>query len=100
MARKRVSTDAALSANASAAPRRAPVSRAKHSSTQHPTENRGVNLVSAAAEVPAVPAPSREEVARLAYTYWEARGRRGGSPEEDWIRAERRLAAAVSMTSA
>ena len=40
---------------------------------------------------PAVPAISREEVARLAYSYWEARGYRGGSQEEDWLRAEREL---------
>ncbi len=28
-----------------------------------------------------------EEIARLAYSYWEARGCQGGSPEEDWHRA-------------
>jgi hypothetical protein len=31
----------------------------------------------------------REHIATLAYSYWEARGRQGGSPEEDWLRAER-----------
>jgi hypothetical protein len=36
-------------------------------------------------------APSSEEIARLAYSYWEARGYQGGSPEEDWLRAEREL---------
>ena len=36
---------------------------------------------------------SRERIARLAYSYWEARGRQGGSAEEDWFRAERELAA-------
>jgi len=40
-------------------------------------------------------APSREDVARLAYSYWEARGCQGGSPEEDWVRAEREFAAAA-----
>jgi hypothetical protein len=30
----------------------------------------------------------QEEIAKLAYSYWEARGQRGGSPEEDWARAE------------
>jgi len=30
----------------------------------------------------------REEVARLAYSYWEQRGRQHGSPDEDWYRAE------------
>jgi hypothetical protein len=33
----------------------------------------------------------REAIARLAYSYWEARGCVGGSPEEDWIRAEQEL---------
>jgi hypothetical protein len=33
--------------------------------------------------------PSHEEIARLAYSYWEARGRCHGCPEEDWYRAER-----------
>lgn len=37
--------------------------------------------------------PSTQEVAALAYTYWEARGCQGGSPEEDWLRAEQELLA-------
>ncbi|MBZ5576886.1 MAG: DUF2934 domain-containing protein [Acidobacteriia bacterium] len=32
------------------------------------------------------------EIARLAYSYWEARGCQGGSAEEDWLRAENELA--------
>jgi len=28
-----------------------------------------------------------EEIARIAYSYWEQRGYRGGTPEEDWFRA-------------
>ena len=32
-----------------------------------------------------------EEIARLAYSYWEARGCQGGSSEEDWLRAEQEL---------
>ena len=31
---------------------------------------------------------SYEEVAKLAYSYWAERGFQGGSPEEDWFRAE------------
>jgi hypothetical protein len=34
---------------------------------------------------------SHEEIAQLAYSYWEARGYDPGSPEEDWLRAEREL---------
>lgn len=33
----------------------------------------------------------RDSIARLAYSYWEARGFVGGSPEEDWLRAEREI---------
>ena len=33
----------------------------------------------------------QERIALLAYTYWEQRGRAGGTPEEDWFRAEREI---------
>ena len=33
------------------------------------------------------------ETARLAYSYWEARGGTSGSAEEDWERAEQELKA-------
>lgn len=36
-------------------------------------------------------APTHEEIAALAYTYWETRGRQHGSALEDWLRAEREL---------
>ena len=35
--------------------------------------------------------PTHEEIARLAYAYWEARGHPHGSAQEDWFRAEREL---------
>jgi hypothetical protein len=34
------------------------------------------------------PISEREEIATLAYSYWLERGRHGGSPEQDWLRAE------------
>jgi hypothetical protein len=37
------------------------------------------------------PGVTHEEIARLAYSHWEARGGHGGSPEADWIRAEHEL---------
>ena len=43
------------------------------------------------APVVAPAVPSHEEIARLAYTYWESRGRQHGSTEEDWYRAESEL---------
>ena len=35
--------------------------------------------------------PSRDDIARLAYHYFEARGREEGRDVEDWIAAEREL---------
>ncbi len=52
------------------------------------------------AESSAVVAPqpqaSQEEISALAYSYWVARGCQGGSPEEDWLRAEAELRARSS----
>src|SRR5262245_41390947 len=36
-----------------------------------------------------------EEIAKLAYSYWEERGYSGGSPEADWLRAEEALNASL-----
>jgi hypothetical protein len=41
--------------------------------------------------------PSRDEIARLAYSYWEARGCQGGSAEEDWLRAELEIRGTASV---
>ena len=34
---------------------------------------------------------THDEVSKLAYSYWLARGKHGGNAHEDWIRAEREL---------
>jgi hypothetical protein len=47
-------------------------------------------------EASAIQPISRDEVARLAYSYWDARGGEGGSAEEDWLRAEQALRARKS----
>jgi len=39
------------------------------------------------------------EIARLAYSYWESRGCQGGTPEEDWLRAEQELNSGLVSTS-
>jgi len=36
-------------------------------------------------------APTHDDIARLAYSYWESRGSQGGSSWEDWFRAEEEL---------
>lgn len=33
----------------------------------------------------------REEIAKMAYTLWESRGRQNGSPVEDWLQAEQEV---------
>ncbi|MCU0229731.1 MAG: DUF2934 domain-containing protein [Bryobacterales bacterium] len=40
---------------------------------------------------PSLPPISPDEIARLAYSFAEARGFVGGSPEADWLRAEAEL---------
>jgi len=35
--------------------------------------------------------PSQEEIARLAYYFYETRGRRDGQDLDDWLSAEREL---------
>jgi len=44
---------------------------------------------------PEVAAPVRvvkqEEIAQLAYSYWQSRGCQNGSAHEDWFRAEQEL---------
>ncbi len=44
--------------------------------------------------------PKREEIARLAYSYWQARGCPLSSPEEDWLRAEAELQTQAAGSSA
>lgn len=41
----------------------------------------------------------QERIALLAYSYWEARGRQGGSPEDDWLRAEREVLSSLKDTA-
>jgi len=42
----------------------------------------------------------REEIARQAYLYWEARGYQGGDPAEDWARAEQELKQRATVATA
>ena len=80
-------------AAASSAKRR--VSRAKGpvSSTSE------ISSANAARNNASQPAADRAAVARLAYSYWEARGFVGGSPEEDWLRAELEISEGIAKTA-
>jgi hypothetical protein len=60
--------------------------RRKSSSLKRPTA-----AVEVVQPVPVAAEPTQEDIARLAYLYWEARGCQGGSAEEDWLRAEQEL---------
>jgi hypothetical protein len=95
MATKRVSqNELAVSAGASAA---APARR-KTAAARRPRMT--AEPVAPPATSPVLALPSREEIALLAYSYWEARGCQGGSPENDWIRAEQELSARATAASA
>ena len=87
MPKKRTAENEMVSAAAAAAApaRRKPaVARKKHAASAPASPQ------TKAAE-PAAVEPSPEEIAKLAYFYWEARGRQDGSAEEDWLRAELEL---------
>lgn len=75
----------------------------KPSSSRRTTRTKPAQTVETPAAEPATAMPmavaavdpmvelSPEAVAALAYSYWEARGTAGGSPEDDWLRAEQEL---------
>ena len=107
MARKHnIDSDPVVSAGAAAAParRKSPAkARLKYSApqTETATPETATPLTATSESDPAAPQiaaavshePASDEIAHLAYTYWEARGYQGGSPQEDWLRAERELRA-------
>lgn len=81
-------------AAAAASPARHRTARTKASETKTP---RGASSGLAAATPE--PAIDREAVARLAYSYWAARGFTGGSSEEDWLRAEQELRESIAESA-
>jgi hypothetical protein len=54
--------------------------------------------VGADVQVPDPDANLKEEIARLAYSCWKDRGGQGGSPEEDWFRAEAEIRSRSART--
>ncbi len=100
MAQKRTNeNDLVVSGNAAAARRKAARPRSKYSAAAaapevsapaapETTEAAPALSVAAALTPATVAEPARDQVARLAYSYWVARGCQGGTPEEDWLRAE------------
>ena len=95
MATKR-STSSEPAASSGAAPARAKstVTR-KHRNSAVKERSESVIAHPSPAAAPAFN-PAFDEVAQLAYSYWEARGYQGGSSEEDWLRAEQALRAGLN----
>lgn len=67
-----------------AKPRKAPAKKAANGATAEPVATNG-HVVEM---TPAVP---HDEVAKLAHSYWQQRGRQHGHHVEDWVRAEQEL---------
>jgi Protein of unknown function (DUF2934) len=56
--------------------------------TAHHSKTASVEAVAVSVTVPEVPENPEAVIAKIAYSYWESRGCQGGSPLEDWVRAE------------
>ena len=99
MATKR-STSSEPVASSGAAPARAKstVTR-KHRNSAAIERSESAIAPTSAATAPALD-PTFDDIAQLAYSYWEARGFQGGSSEEDWLRAEHELRAGLTMSVA
>jgi hypothetical protein len=78
----------------------APARSRKHAPAKHsfaPAAENSPSIAPAATTVAKADVTSSDsvvtydEISKLAYSYWEARGYQGGSPEEDWLRAEQEL---------
>ena len=67
--------------------------RSKAASAKSPTVTRRARkrIIAKTAPAPQDPHVTHEEIARLAYSYWEARQSPHPSAEDDWFRAEREL---------
>lgn len=81
-----------------------PAARPHRASTTGRTRPQGASEAAEPARTPEKPAfvseqaLSYEEVARLAYSLWEARGGQIGNPEEDWLRAEEEIRQRLTST--
>src|ERR1017187_5384820 len=91
--------DIAIPAAAPARRKSATAPRAKHGINKRSTAAAAPDTETAVgvAALETTYSPSEDEIAALAYTYWAGRGHQGGSPEEDWLRAEQELRAKASV---
>ena len=75
----------------SSVPARSRARAAKHSKAEITTAGTATVPEAVIAETAAEVLYDRNAIARLAYSFWEARGGAGGSESEDWLRAEKEL---------
>src|SRR5258708_30749908 len=94
MAIKRVSEK---TLGVSPSPALAPSTRKAATSKRTPRSVEVIAAVDAPREPIAAQSIATEDIAALAYSYWLARGCQGGSPEQDWLRAERELRDGVAV---
>src|SRR5213593_629535 len=88
MTRKRnTENDVVVSPAATAAVRR----KAQPRTHAHAPATERETGVAPSVETPTADQPLYEQIALLAYSYWEQRGCQSGTPEEDWLRAEEEL---------
>jgi hypothetical protein len=102
MARKR-SSEPEISVSPSAAParRKAAAPRKKHTPVTSAAEPASEPVSETNADAATSQYwPTHEDIAALAYSYWVARGYQAGSPDEDWLRAERELGLAAEAVNA
>lgn len=100
MATKRSSgSEPVVSSGAVSARAKSTVTR-KHRNTA--TAERAESVKAPSSNPQAIPGynPTFDEIAQLAYSYWEARGYQGGTSEEDWLRAEQQLRGNLTMSVA
>jgi hypothetical protein len=88
MAKKEVKlvTETAAAAKPPAKPRTHRIQNAKHSRATV-----GKTAEAIAESHAAEPTLAHEEIAVVAYSYWESRGYQGGNALDDWFRAESEL---------
>ena len=95
MSKKRVTASESTTTGGTAPARARKHAPAKHSSataSESPASIAPAAITATIAETtPSHSVVTFDEIAKLAYSYWEARGYQGGSEEEDWLRAEREL---------
>lgn len=95
--KRKTSSEPVVSSGAAPARAKSTVTRSHRNSAV--TERSESVTAPASAATTATSGPTLDEIAQLAYSYWEGRGYQGGSSEEDWLRAEQELLAGLTLAN-